>query len=490
VTEFELKDLLKKVQQIKSETQTLEIKAAHLGCPSRLYDTLSSFSNQDDGGIILFGVDEQQNFEEVGVYNAQELQKYVAEQCNQMEPVIRPLFTVLSKEDRVFVTAEIPGLDMAQRPCFYSGKGRMKGSYVRVGDADKPMTEYEVYSYEAFRQKYQDDTRICERATTEAFETSLLEDYLYKLKNGRPNLAQLDSRRICELMSVTRNNTPTLSAIMLFGAYPQAFYPQLCITAISVPGTETGMVGSAGERFIDNLRIEGTLPQMLERAVNFVLKNMKHKTIVDENTAQRIDKWDYPPVAVREAILNALIHRDYSIHTEAMPIQIILYSDRMEIYNPVGLYGKLRIDQLGKVQPDTRNPVIAVAMELLEKAENRYSGIPTIYHELAKAGLPEPEFSDQRGQFRVCFRKAAEKQEAILSPETKSGETVPQNAALLEFCRTPRTRQEIADYLKITTISHAIKHYVTPLVEKGLIRLTIPDKPRSSKQKYYSTNVE
>lgn len=486
MTEIELNDLLNKIQQIKSESQFLEIKAAHLGCPTKLYDTLSGFSNQDEGGIILFGVDEINDFKEVGVYDAQDLQKHVVEQCNQMEPAIRPLFTIFSKNGLVFVTAEIPGLDMTQRPCFYSGKGRMKGSYIRVGDADEPMTEYEVYSYEAFRKKYQDDIRVCERASIDALDSTLLDEYLYKLKNGRPNLAQLDSNRIYELMSITKNGTPTLASIMLFGAYPQAFYPQLCITAVAVPGTETGVVGSEGERFIDNQRIEGTLPQMLDRAVNFVLKNMKHKTIVDEKTAQRIDRWDYPPVAIREAVLNALIHRDYSIHTEAMPIQIILYSDRLEIQNPGGLYGKLRIDQLGKVQPDTRNPVITVAMEILEKTENRYSGIPTIYRELKEAGLPEPEFIDQRGHFQVCLRKL---KEASAATAIESGETENQTAALLEFCRTPRTRQEIADYLKITTVSHAIKHHINPLVEKGLILLTIPDKPRSSKQKYYSADV-
>ncbi len=489
MTEFELMDLLDKVRQMKSKSQTLEIKAAHLGYPTRLYDTLSSFSNQDDGGIILFGVDKQNNFEEVGVYDAQDLQKHIVEQCNQMEPVIRPLFTLLSKNNLVFVTAEIPGLDMTHRPCFYSGKGRMKGSYVRVGDVDEPMTEYEVYSCEAFRKKYQDDIRVCERATMEAFDTPLLEDYLYRLKKGRPNLSQLDAYKIHELMSITKNGTPTLFSVMLFGAYPQAYYPQLCITAVAVPGTEIGAVGSEGERFIDNMRIEGTLPQMLERAVDFVLKNMKRRTIVDEQTAKRTDRWDYPPIAVREAILNALIHRDYSIHTEAMPIQIILYSDRIEIHNPGGLYGRLRVDQLGKVQPDTRNPVIAVAMELLEKAENRYSGIPTIYRELEEAGLPEPEFTDQRGQFSVCFRKAEEKQENVPTSLFKPEETGI-NAALLEYCRTPRTREEIADYLGIATIPHAIKRYVMPLVEKGLIHLTLPDKPRSSKQKYYSGGGE
>ncbi len=69
--------------------------------------------------------------------------------------------------------------------------------------------------------------------------------------------------------------------------------------------------------------------------------------------------------AVREAILNALIHRDYSIHTEGMPIQLIIFEDRLELRSPGGLYGRLSIDQLGKVQPDTRNPVIAVTMEIL-----------------------------------------------------------------------------------------------------------------------------
>lgn len=74
-----------------------------------------------------------------------------------MEPVIRPLLTVAEKEGKCFVSAEIPGADLTDRPVFYQGKGRVKGSFIRVGDSDEPMTEYEVYSYEAYRKKYQDD---------------------------------------------------------------------------------------------------------------------------------------------------------------------------------------------------------------------------------------------------------------------------------------------------------------------------------------------
>ena len=85
----ELLVLIKKIQEIKAESQTVEVKSAHNGCPKRLYDTLSSFSNQDGGGIIVFGLDEKQGFEAVGVYDLQDLQKSVTEQCNQMQPAVR-----------------------------------------------------------------------------------------------------------------------------------------------------------------------------------------------------------------------------------------------------------------------------------------------------------------------------------------------------------------------------------------------------------------
>lgn len=405
MTLAELRELLTQVQNIHAETQTLELKSAAKGCPTRLYDTLSGFSNQDEGGTILFGVDEQSGFAETGVYDAQDLIKHVTEQCNQMTPVIRPVFTTLAIDNKVFVSAEIPGVDVSDRPCFYTGKGRLKGSYIRVGDADEPMTEYEVYSYEAFRRKYQDDVRTVERASLGVLDKVLLDEYLIKIKKERPNLAMLDNRQIYELMSVTKEEIPTLAAVMLFGFYPQAYFPQLCILASSVPGTEVGQPGTEGERFLDSQRIQGTLTQMLAEAMTFIHKNTRTKIIIDPETGKRSDRSDYPEAAVREAVLNALVHRDYSIHTEGMPIQLLVFKDRLEVRSPGGLYGRLRVDQLGKVQPDTRNPVLAVAMEALGETENRYSGIPTMRRELKLAGMRPPEFHNERGTFVVCFRK-------------------------------------------------------------------------------------
>ena len=472
---------LNEIQKLKCETQTLELKSAGVDCPKRLYDTLSSFSNQDDGGIIIFGIDEKNDYRESGVYDAQDLQKKINEQCLQMEPVVRPLFTVVEKNQKSFVAAEIPGIDLAERPCYYKGGGRLKGAFTRIGDSDEPMTEYEVYSYEAFRKKYQDDIRGIFRATLSALNQEKLEQYIKKLKNGKPNLANLPDGEIYELMSITRNQEVTLSTTLLFSPYPQAYFPQLCIIATVLPGNEMGQVGEMGERFLDNQRIEGSISEMLQGAIQFVRKNMRTKTIVNPDTGEREDRTDYPLLAVREALVNALVHRDYSIHTEGMPIQILMFENRLEIRNPGGIYGRIKMDQLGKVQPDTRNPVLASALEVLGITENRYSGIPTIRRELEAYHLREPEFVEERGNFIVRFYK-----EILDRRQSVSEQQTEEVRNLVLFCKTPRTRKEICEYLGLSSMSYAIQTHIMPLVEQGIIRLSIPDKPKSSKQLYYS----
>lgn len=485
MVEQELREFIRTIQARGCEEQTTEVKAAHFGCPEKLYDTISSFSNQNSGGTFLFGLDEKSGFAKVGVYDAQDLQKKVMEYCEQMMPVVRPVFTVCDEDGMVFVSAEIPPVDIADRPCFKKAKGRLQGAYIRVGDADKLMTEYEVYSYEAFRKKYRDDIRAAEGVSLGALEQSSLDEYLSRKRVDRPNLAQAPLEQQYELTGITREHQVTLAALLLFGVYPQAYYPQLSIIATCVPGVEMGNVDLAGNRFTDSKRIEGTLPDMLDGALAFVRKNMRTATKVDSKSGVRTDLPQYPMDAVREAVLNALVHRDYSFHTEGMPIQLVMYSDRLEIINPGGLYGRLTVDQLGFVQPDTRNPVLVTAMETLEKTENRYSGIPTIRFSMKKQSLPDPLFIDSRGTFKVVLyhqREEAVVQDGISLNDALTN--IQDDKGLLEFCRTPRSRTEIIGYLEIASGQYALRRYLDPLVKVGAIQLTLPDTPRSPKQKY------
>lgn len=475
--EVELLELIEKVKAMKTEFQTVECKAANAGCPKRLYDTISAFSNQDSGGVILFGIDENKGYEAVGVYDAQDLQKKVTEQCKQMQPVVRPVFTAVRAGNGIVVSAEIPGIDVSERPCYYSGVGRIKGSFVRSGDSDEPMSDYEIYSYEAFRKKYQDDIRANEKADISSIDMKKLEAYVDVIKENNPKLAQLPEKLVLQNLGMMIDGHPTLVCTLLFSIYPQMFFPQYTVNAMVVMGYEKGETAADGSRFIDNKRIEGTLPEMLEETMKFLGKNMKVRTIVDPVTGERADKTEYPVVALREAVLNALIHRDYSMHTEAMPIEVVMYKNRVEIRNPGGLYGRLTVDKLGKVQPDTRNPVLARAMETLGKTENRYSGIPTMILEMKKAGMRVPVFENLRSEFAVIFYNSLEKEKE--EPENEERD-------LLVFCREPRTRAEIAEYLGLNTVVYAVQNYVKPLIDSGELFMTIPEHPKSKNQRYYS----
>lgn len=472
----ELIELVKFVQKTRSESNSLEIKSAREGCP-KIYDTLSSFSNQSGGGTIVFGIDET-DFSVCGVYDAADIQKKIMEQSIQMEPEVRPLCTVAVIDGKTVVSAEIQEIDSFQKPCFYKGVGRLKGSYVRVGDGDRRMTEYEVYSFEAFRQKIQDELRTIDDAELSEIDTNSMTKYLIMLKDKKPNLAALSNEKIKSLQGFVKNGKPTLAGIMLFSEYPQAFYPQLCVTAVSVPGTEISMVGSVGERFLDNRRIDGTITQMLDQTLFFIRQNTRTKTIIDPNTGMRNDKPDYPVIAVRELLLNALIHRDYSIHTDSAPITVRIFYDRIEIENPGGLYGRMTLDQLGKVSADTRNPFLANALEVMEITENRFSGIPTVIAAMREAGLPAPKFESERGIFR-----------ATLYNDTAS--QVPENsreAELLDFCNTPRSREEIENFFKgRLSINYVMSDIVKPLVTEGKLKLTLPDKPKSRNQRYFKS---
>lgn len=478
----ELVDLTKLVCEQKAETQTLECKAAHIDCPKRLYDTLSSFSNQDSGGVLLFGVDEKAGFQVVGVYDAQDLQKKVTEQCNQMEPPVRAVFTLAELDGHWICSAEIPAVDLAERPCYYRGAGRSKGSYIRVGDADLPMTDYELYSYEAFRRHLHDDERPVERASLSMLDADKLEHYIIQRRMDRPGFAQLSREQTLEMLNITHDGKVTLAAVMNFCLYPQGYFPQLGITAIVVPGTQIGDTDTDAARFTDNKRIEGTIDTMVEDAVAFCRRNMKVRTIIDPKTGMRNDRTEYPIEAIREAILNAVIHRDYSLYTEGTPVQIDFFSDRLEIHSPGSLYGRMTVEQLGIARPDLRNPALAVMTEVLTGAENRYSGIPTIRRAMAEYGLPEPVFENRRNEFVVTLYNAPPATAAANAERTEK--TSP--ADLLAFCQTPRTRQEIADYLGVKTVFYAMGHYVQPLLQSGQLAMTIPESPKSRKQKFYT----
>ena len=148
-----------------------------------------------------------------------------------------------------------------------------------------------------------------------------------------------------------------------------------------------------------------------------------------------------------------------------------MYPNRIEVSNPGGLYGRLTLDEHGKTKADVRNPFIAAALEILNTTENRYSGIPTIYEEMKKAGLLEPKFENVRGTFKVTLYNE-KRADNCLSDE------------IIEFCRKPRSKEVLAKQFGFDEKHPAyfIKNYIIPLIEKRKLKYTIPEKPKSKNQ--------
>ncbi|WP_190973775.1 ATP-binding protein [Bifidobacterium reuteri] len=512
----ELEQLVRDTVKNRCETQTLEVKAAAEGTP-RVYDSLSSFSNQNEGGIILFGIDEQAGFTICGVYNAQDLQKKVYGQCEGMTPHIRPVFATVTVDGKTVVAAYINGRPMSERPVYRTSRGITEGSYTRIGDADVRMTATELYEIESFKEGRRDDISISPSAEPDMLDKTKVAQFIIDAAKERPLLARRSDDEILTLTGVMQHGKPTLAGMLTLGDYPQRIYPNSCITAIAVNGTDIQPDGN-GQRFTDNKRYEGTISEMLEGATGFVARNSRTKVVI--RNGKRTDIPEYPETAVREILTNALMHRDYGPYSNGTPIRLVLFSDRLECWNPGGVYGGQSINDLGYANMPTRNPTLVSLLEIEKIAENRHSGIPVIREEAADCGVRQPEFIDSKGSFMVRFFNTADPAErtehatptepanhiehidnasdeshAQVSTEQAQSNTHERytdseqvRQRILRYCATPRSAQDIAGHLGLS-MTYVRRAYVLPLVAGGQLALTLPDKPRSKFQRYQSSTA-
>lgn len=329
----------------------------------------------------------------------------------------------ITYNNKKLLAVKINEIPQNKKPCYYKNAGMNKGSYIRIGDSDEPMTDYEIYSLQSYKDGIQEDLRPIKRATIEDLDKEKISNYLEKVKKDKPNFSKFSDEKILKLSGIIENSTgiifPTLAGIMLFGEYPQGYLPQLFVACVVVPGTKLGDVGEMGQRFDDNKRVEGTLDEMLDQTLIFIRRNVGTKIIIDNN-GKRENIPEYPMKALREAVANALIHRDYSISRESAYIYVQIYDDRIEIINPGDLYGNNRIENLGTdMMLEARNKnIVRLLEEKGDIIENRHTGIATMREEMKKMGLPEPEFESLRGDFKVTFRK----EKAKISEQNKNQE--------------------------------------------------------------------
>jgi ATP-dependent DNA helicase RecG len=408
--EMTREELLATVADLKAhgcEADDLEVKTASGGTPKRLDETFSAFANTR-GGILIFGLNEYRSFKEVGVQDAQQLQKNLADLAqSQMEPAVTVTVSHHVVSGVSLVVAEVEELSPALKPCHHKGKDAFEGSYLRIGNTTQRMTQYQVWGYLSARAQPTFDAEPVPESSIADLDIVRAEAYVERIRVGHPRrLRGATTLEECllalHITALDADGTlrPTRAGLLMFGSYPQALEPQLVITFLQYAGVDEHTKGLRGERFVDNRKFEGPIPDMLDEAVSHIMGRIGTAGLIDGLLTRDIP--EYPRPAVREALLNAVAHRDYSGYMRGSQVQVKLFADRLEISSPGGLFGDVTLETLEEKQ-STRNQRLMQMMEDHRLVDNRGTGIDGMISEMRDAHLEPPRFSDDRSYFRVTF---------------------------------------------------------------------------------------
>ena len=401
-----------------SESSRIEVEAAVGGLPRSVRDTLSAFSN-DDGGLILLGISEDDGaFDPAPGFDAARTAVLLDEAAaHEMTPPVRTTIEIVEVEGHQVVAAAVPQVPRDTKPCFVTVKGQHAGSCTRSHEGDRVMTAHEITALQAERGQPVHDLEPMTRASLDELDAQGVRALLERVRRRQPRVfTRMDDAAALRALGVVvrgpdDREVPSLAGLITLGTYPQRHLPQLHISFVHLPGTAKGAGPSTGPRFLDDQSFSGPLPVMVEDAVGAVVRNMAlRSTVVGVG---RRDEYDYPVEAVREAVVNAVLHRDYSPLSRGTQVQIEMYADRLTVTSPGGLYGPVTLDTLGETS-SSRNSQLAVLLAdvpLPDQArvvcENRGSGIPVMFDLLRRAGMSVPRFSTSLSRFSITFPKSA-----------------------------------------------------------------------------------
>ncbi|HEY0020898.1 MAG TPA: ATP-binding protein [Longimicrobium sp.] len=488
MTSDELRDLLEQLQRQGTELTNVEAKRARDGIPRRIWETLSAFANTPGGGVLLLGVDGQQGFAPTGVSDAAKVQADLgAVAADQMEPPLRPLLQVFEIDGAAVVVAEVPELPASAKPCYYQGAGLPNGAFIRVGDGDRKLTPYEVQALFEARGQPRHDVEPVEGTSPDDLDPELLGGLLRRLRarESGPYRSWTDEQVLRALKVLVPGADGKLAVSLqgwtCFAPYPQERFPNLCVTFLRYPGTDAGKPGPNGERFLDNVKVEGPVPVMVVETLRVIKRNMQRRGIVQG--LFREDLWEYPEMVLREALVNALGHRDLSAQARGSQVQVHMFPDRIEFQSPGGLFGPIQPDQLG--EPGVQSSRNAFLMKVLEDlpppgdtrplCENRGTGLTAMIEQLRRAGMSPPRFDVPLTRFRVVLPNHTLYDEATLRwlQELARGEPVSEaQRQALAFVRHNGSMTN-GDYCRVTgSDSRVATRELNEMMDRGLLERT------------------
>ncbi len=339
---------------------------------------------------------------------------------------------------------------------------------IRSGAENRPLSGDAIRQLAATKSSGEFEAEPVPGATRADLDDEVIGEYLaLRAERQRRPITQDREAVLRQIAAVTAEGQPTVSGLLLFGRDPQVFLPQAGIVFVKFLGKEPrgpGGLPGYGRRE----EIGGPLPRMIERAWRVILEEMRVEAVV--RGLKREERTEYPPFAVREALINAVCHRDYRL--TGRRIEIRMFDDRLEVQSPGGLPGYITLDNIVE-EHFSRNPRIVHGLFQWGFIEELGLGIDRMIEAMVQAGHPQPTFRATPFSFTVILQNVVER---VSAPAPWEGSMNERQLRALQYIQeqgriTNREYRELCPHVSAETL----RLDLADLVDRGIL-LKVGDK--------------
>jgi ATP-dependent DNA helicase RecG len=440
------------------EGKSMEFKQ-DLSSPDSVLRSIIAFANTS-GGTILIGVEDRtrrvRGLKDV-LLEEERLTNLVS---HHIEPRLVPEIEILPwRRTNVLVVQVYPS---PSRPHYLKQLGLPEGAFVRVGSTNRNADPGLIEEMRRYARQESFDEQPLPELNSEAIDFRVASELFAPLRK----LERSELRALRLLTKHQRRDVPTVGGLLLFGRAEdrRELFPDAWIKAGRFGGTDR-------RRILDTVEIHSAPVQAIEETIAFIRKYLAREVVIGE--VRRTEKWTLPAVALREAIINAVVHADYS--QRGGPIRVALFDDRLEIENPGLLPFGLTVEDLWQGISRLRNRVIGRIFQELGLIEQWGSGIQRMAGACREAGLPAPKLEEIGLRFRVTL--------SVLPQQPPQLDERDQKILALLSDGKGHSTQQIADHLHLST--RAIRSRLRSLMDRNLI-VDVGSSPQDPRRLYFA----
>jgi len=374
----------------KAESEKIELKRSTSQLEKAL-KAICAFLNHE-GGKVYFGITSSKKI--IGQELSDNTLKTISQKIRQrIKPEVTPEVKVLEIEGKKVIEVKVKGGN--NKPYYLDGV-----AYKRVGSENIVIPPEELERIILEKRKRYWDSEICERASLENIDKEKVKWFLRKAKNERNFDVEPETpvEEVLGRLELIKNGKLTNAAILLFGKDPQRLFLQAETRCARFKGTKPV------KPFVDMKVFSSSIIDQTDKALSFVLEHIPMAAWLVPGQVEREERYEYPPDAIREAIINAICHRDYEMQSN---VQIRIFDDRIEVWGCGSLPEPLTPEDLKKKHKSIlRNPLIGKCFFLIKFIEEWGTGTNDMIKACLNWGLPEPEFELVAGDLIVTFWKS------------------------------------------------------------------------------------